>query len=81
MDLYENFKTRGESKEAIEIFKHATIDIMQDSYDCYCEAYKACKEDSSYIWKQHSALSAVYLLGFISGARAIRERSRTKKKT
>lgn len=80
VDLYENFKTRGEITEAMAICEHATIGVMHDSYNCYCKAYEACKRDDDRIWKQNKALSAVYMLGFISGARAVRERRSAKKR-
>ena len=80
MDLYENFKTRCENKTAREISEQATIGVMHDAYNCYCDTYRACEPDDDTIWKQNKALAAVYMLGFISGARAIRERRSTKKR-
>lgn len=76
MEFSENFHTRCTKEEALHIANHLTVDVTVDLIECYVNAFENTKADSS--WKIHCALSAVYMLGFVSGARAIRERQRIK---
>lgn len=81
MDLYENFKARCDNGEAIELASQSTIGTIIDAQNCYTKAMEAKKSEKDRQWAHLTSLSSVYVLGFISGARAVRERSRTKKKT
>lgn len=75
MNLDENFKPHISADDAIKIcYKYSTIGVMYDAYDCYIKAYNQCKQDSNTIWKQRSGLAAVYVMGFISGCRAARQK-------
>ncbi|MDE6470132.1 MAG: hypothetical protein K2L19_03835 [Eubacterium sp.] len=79
MESGKNFKPHISAEDAINIcYKYATTGVMYDAYDCYCKAYDQCKPDNDIIWKQHSGLAVVYIMGFISGSRAVRERKRNK---
>lgn len=77
MEFYENFHTRCTSQEAFNISGHLTIDINNELIECYVNAFKSIKSNDVN-WKMHCALDTVYMLGFISGARAIRERQKAK---
>lgn len=70
MDFGSNFNTHCTIEEAIDISRFLTSDIMAIAYNCYCNAYKSCQGETE--WKIHSGLDAVYILGFISGSRAVR---------
>ena len=82
MECYENFKVRCDNEEAIRIQDQVTISVMQQVHKCYCEAYKGhMKTSNEILWLQHCALTSVYMLGFLSGSRAIRERLKAKNGT
>ena len=77
MDFSVNFEPRCTEQEATKIAQLITIDVDKAAYDCYCYAFKNEKiTDTDF--KIHSALDAVYMMGFLSGCRAIRERQRSK---
>lgn len=79
MNAAENFEPHISASEAINIcYKCSTISVMYDAYDCYRKAYNQREESSDIIWKQHSGLAAVYVMGFISGCRAVRARKHNK---
>lgn len=77
MNLYENFKPRCNITEANELAKQVPFNIPVAAYDCYCQAYIACESNETVV-KQNVALGSVYMLGFLSGSRAIRERRKQK---
>lgn len=78
MEPYENFKPRCSITEANNIVEQTTPDIGWIALECYVNAYE--KESHKYpndtIWIQNYALASVYMLGFLSGSRAIRERKK-----
>lgn len=80
MDAYENFRPRYSIEEIEHIAGQATIEIGIIARECYTEAYKnqSLIHKSDITWNQHCALASVYMLGFLSGARAVRERKRKK---
>lgn len=79
MNAAENFEPRISASEAFNIcYKYSTIGVMHNAYDCYRKAYNQCEESSDSIWKQRIGLAAVYVMGFISGCRAVRARKHTK---
>lgn len=81
MEFYENFKPRCSVEEAHCIAGHATPEIGHVARECYINAYKeqSIKWSSDALWNQHCALASVYMLGFLSGSRAVRERKKCKK--
>lgn len=78
MEFSENFHTRCTKEEAFNISKHLTVDVNATIIECYVNAFENVNNDDIN-WKMHCALAAVYMLGFISGARAIRERQKEKR--
>lgn len=82
MECYENFKVRCDNEETIRIQGQVPISVMKQAYECYMEAYKDhMKTSNEVLWLQHCALTSVYMLGFLSGSRAIRERQKAKNGT
>lgn len=77
MDSLENFKSRCTKDEAKKLVGQTPLEVMYDIYDLYNETYEKTAGDP--IWKKHSANAVVYMLGFISGCRAIKERKRSIK--
>lgn len=75
MNIFENFKTRCTESEVKRLLGQAPLDVMQDVYSCYNNLYDNC-EGQDFIWKKYSAATGVYMFGFLSGCRAIRERKR-----
>lgn len=71
MEICKNFGTYCTIQEAINLVNYLPISIATTTYECYCDAYKSCKGNDT-LWKTHTALDAVYMLGFLSGARAVR---------
>ena len=71
MECCKNFDIHCTYGEAINLAGHLPVSVMTMAYDCYCDAYKSCKGNNEK-WKIHNALDAVYMLGFLSGARAVR---------
>lgn len=76
MEYGENFNTRCNIEEAVQISDYLTFDVGMLAVDCYTDAFYNAKGET--LWKQRKGLDAVYMLGFISGARAIRERQKAK---
>ncbi len=77
MEFGENFEIRCNIEEAVRISDHLTFDVGMLAVDCYTDAFYKAKGEI--LWKQRKGLDAVYMLGFISGARAIRERQKAKR--
>lgn len=74
MNLYENFKPRCSIDEANRIgWRYTTCDIGPIAEECYCNAFNKCTIQDN-LFKQNTALISVYMLGFLSGSRAVRER-------
>lgn len=80
MEPYENFRPRCSIKDADHIAGQATPEIGRIARECYVEAYEnqSLKHKSDITWNQHCALASVYMLGFLSGARAVRERGKQR---
>ncbi len=78
MEPYENFKPRCSIADAEKITGQATPEIGKIARECYIDTYQkeSSKWKNDHIWNQHCALASVYMLGFISGARAVRERKK-----
>lgn len=74
MEYSENFDARCGIKEAVLLSEYLTVDVSMLATDCYTNAFYNAKGET--LWKQHKGVGAVYMLGFISGCRAIRERQR-----
>ena len=90
MESHENFSCRCNIDEAIRLSDIATVDILERARLCYrdarseehtselqslCyrDAYRSdCSEDVQ--WRCSRSLLSVYIMGFLSGARAVRER-------
>mgnify|MGYP006992793164 CR=1 FL=1 len=77
MEYSENLHTRCNIEEAVRISDHLTFDVSMLAVDCYTDAFYSVKGET--FWKQRKGLDAVYMLGFISGCRAIRERQKVKR--
>lgn len=75
MEPYENFRPRCSIADANRLVEQITPEIGFVSLNCYADAYKNC-EGKDIRWKQHTSMASVYMLGFISGARAVRERKK-----
>ena len=74
MEPYENFKPRCSIEESYTIgYEQAPYDIAPIAKECYYNALSKCNIDE-FKYKHNVALMSVYMLGFLSGARAIRER-------
>lgn len=74
MELYENFKPRCSIEESYTIgYEQASYDIALIAKECYYNAFSKCN-CNDVLFKQNVAHTSVYMLGFLSGARAIRER-------
>ena len=76
MEPYENFKPRYSIEDLDRIAGTLTPDIGMIARKCYIETYnnQEIKHKSDFLWNQCCAFANVYLLGFLSGARAVRER-------
>lgn len=77
MEYSENFDARCGIKEAVHLSDYLTVDVSMLATDCYANAFYNAKGET--LRKQHRGLDAVYMLGFISGCRAIRERQKVKR--
>lgn len=77
MEYSENFGARCNIEEAVRISDYLTVDVSMFAVDCYTNAFYNAKGET--LWKQHRGLDAVYMLGFISGCRAIREKQKVKR--
>lgn len=77
MGYSENFDVRCDIKDAVHLSEHLTVDVSMIVADCYTDAFYNAKGET--LWKQYRGLDAVYMIGFISGCRAIRERQKAKR--
>ncbi|MDE6412754.1 MAG: hypothetical protein K2K42_02480 [Eubacterium sp.] len=74
MELYENFKPRCSIEEAYTIgYEQVPYDIAPVVKKCYYDAFSKCN-CNDVLFRQNVALMNVYIFGFLSGARAVRER-------
>lgn len=74
MELYENFKPRCSMETAYTIgYEQVSYNIVPIVRECYYNALSQCNINE-FEYKHNVALLSVYMLGFLSGARAIRER-------
>lgn len=71
MDICKNFGTHCTVQEAIKLVKYAPVSVMKQAETCYYDAYKFFESDG-WISANYNGLSAIYMLGFLSGARAVR---------
>ncbi len=76
MDYLENFKIRCTEDEAENVAGQVPADAIKTAYECYYNAYKNTNEDYDALSKCYLALANVYVLGFLSGSRAVRERKK-----
>lgn len=77
MELGEINKVRATYDEAVELLEHLTLSEMYATREMYATAYMSTGSDDR-IWNEASGLLGVYALGFLSGARAIREKNASK---
>ena len=70
-----NFAPRITSDEAVHISAQLTAAQWRAIEDAYMRQYKQCDLNDPR-WKTIMGLTAVYTLGFVSGARYVRERKR-----
>ncbi len=76
MDYLENFKIRCTEDEAENVAAQVPGNVMKAAYECYCNAYINTDEDLDEFSKCYIAFTNVYVLGFLSGSRAVRERKK-----
>lgn len=76
MEPYESHRPRCSFEEAYRIMEQSTYEIEKIAYKCYENSYKTGfkKQPDDAIWNVNCAFASVYMLGFLSGARAVRER-------
>jgi hypothetical protein len=76
MESYESHRPRCSIEEAYQIMEQSTYILGKIAYKCYENSYNiGCqKYGNEPIWNQHCAFASVYMMGFLSGARAVRER-------
>jgi hypothetical protein len=77
MDLSVNFEPKVELKEADQIAGKVTINIGAVIENCFYQVLNDETDDKQ--WQLYKAITTIYTMGFLSGARAIRERKRAKK--
>lgn len=77
MNMDKNFEAYITPEEALKInLFSATVGDMLMVKDCYNWAYaKECKKSSDTQWCNAVALCTVYIMGYISGARAVRRKN------
>lgn len=73
MNCYDNFKPRCTVDEVLKVYGEIPIPAAQAAYTCY----KAVCRDKQII-PDFSGLCTVYTLGFLSGCREMKERSRKR---
>lgn len=80
MEPYENFKPRYSIEESDQIAGQLTPEIGMIARKCYIETYnnQNLKHKNDILWNQCCAFASVYTMGFLSGARAVRERKSKK---
>ncbi len=79
MDARKNFMPRITYEEAVQISCcYCCIDKVTVAYNCYCKAVeeisKYCKDIEVVNYCSHLA---VYVMGYISGCRAIRDKKKS----
>ena len=76
MEPHESHRPRCSIEEAYQVMEHSTYILGKIAYKCYEDSYNiGCqKYGNEPIWNQHCAFASVYMMGFLSGARAVRER-------
>ena len=81
MKPYESHRPRCSFEEAYQIMEQSTYEIGKIAYKCYENSYKKehQKHSSDAIWNVNCAFASVYMMGFLSGARAVRERKKVQK--
>lgn len=77
MNSLENVKSRCTNDEVKKLLEQVPLEVLYDVYDLYNKTFEECEGD--FTWKKYSAAASVYMLGFISGCRAIKERKRSIK--
>ena len=76
MESYESHKPRCSIEEAYQVMEQSTYEIGKIAYKCYENSYKIGfqKHRTDAVWNVNCAFASVYMMGFLSGARAVRER-------
>ena len=81
MDAEKTFRVYAEPEEAARLCNYITLDPLCASKEAYKLGYELFGGDRSMdvFYRQMRGLTCVYLLGFLSGSRAIRTRNKQKK--
>ena len=74
-----NFDIKCSIEEAVNITEHITVNIHMAAAACYSGVFNKTKPENNKRWKHYRALSTVYMLGYISGCRAVREKQNNKR--
>lgn len=77
MNSLENFKSRCTNDEVKKLLGQVPLEVLYDVYNLYNKTFEECEGDVA--WKKYSTAASIYMLGFISGCRAIKERKRSIK--
>ena len=71
MNFDDNFAVRCTEEEAKQLSEFITAAISLDLRSLYYEALQS-SNDNEFMFRELSALSTIYSLGFVSGCRAMR---------
>ena len=75
-----NFDIKCSIEEAVNIAEHITVNIPMAAAACYSGVFNKTKPENDKRWKHYRALSTVYMLGYISGCRAVREKQKNNRR-
>ena len=74
-----NFDIKCSIEEAVNITEHITVNIPMAAAACYSGVFNKTKPENNKRRKHYRALSTVYMLRYISGCRAVREKQNNKR--
>lgn len=74
MDCYENFKSRCSFSEVKKVYGQMPYETLMEAYDIYKKVSKERCEKPDF-----AGICALYIMGFLSGCRAMKERRKIKK--
>lgn len=69
MDCYENFKCRCSFSKVKKVYGQMPYETLMEAYDIYKKVSKERCENPDF-----AGVCALYIMGFLSGCRAIKER-------
>lgn len=74
MDCYENFKSRCSFSEVKKVYGQMPYETLMEAYNIYKKVRKERCEKPDF-----NSVCALYIMGFLSGCRAMKERRKIKK--